>query len=262
MKTMHEQPEYRYVCEARRPGRASHEFPVVDGETARAVCDAQGWEFIRVYEPGGDSDRRADAPVKGDRPLTKAQIKSLVTEASRTHAGLRKMGLVTDSFDDWRHAQVWACVRREGLTDCWNSHFAKLLNHFLVLRGEPPRGGAAKWRRQSREGGDTLERREQLLRQLAHEMGQHARIVENPQTDAEVKLAAMASTKGGVINEAYLVAIAKAKNPGQSIADVGDLIKLPASRLEHLLYTLRNRIAAREGRGETKKRNRSQRPEP
>lgn len=257
MKTMNEGPEYRYMCEARRPGRKSHEFPCVDGETARAVCDAQGWELIRVYEPGGDSDRPAKAPAKGERPLSARQLKSLVTEANKTHRALRQMGVVTDCFEDWRHAQVWACVRREGLTKCLGSHYKKLLNHFRALRGAPT-SGADTGKRQSREGGDTLQRREQLMHAMAAELGHHARRVENPQTEQETRLAAIASMKGGVINEAYLMTIAKAKNPGQPLADVGDLIKLPASRLEQLFYTLRNRIAAREGRGETKNRNKNQ----
>jgi hypothetical protein len=69
---------------------------------------------------------------------------------------------------------------------------------------------------------------------------------------------AYASIKGGVINEAYLMAIAKAKNPGHTLYDSGCLLKLPASRLEQLLFTLRNRIAAREGRGDSSKRNKGQ----
>lgn len=260
MKTLNENPENRYLCEARVPGKKSHEFPCVDGEAARAVCDAMGWELIRVYAPGGDSDRPADKPVKGERPLSAAQKKALVTEASRSYRTLRDMGVVTDVFDDWRHAQVWACVRREGLTACLNSHYKKLLAHFRSLRGAPSAGQAAGGR-QSREGGDTLQRREQVIHQLGQELVRHARIVENPANEEEVKLAAYASMKGGVITEAYLMAIAKGKNPGQPLVDTADLIKLPASRLEQLLYTIRNRIAAREGRGESAKRNKSQRPE-
>ncbi len=106
----------RYVCEAREPGKASFEFPTVDGETARAVCDASGWELIRVYQLGGDSDRPTQKPTTGDRPLSKKQLQTLVIEAGKTHRALSRMGVVTDVFDDWRHAQVWACVRIEGLS--------------------------------------------------------------------------------------------------------------------------------------------------
>jgi hypothetical protein len=258
MKTDHEEPPMRYLCEARETGKPSFEFPTVDGDTARAVCDANGWELIRVYKKGGDSDRPAGSHAKGDPPLTPKQLQTLAIEAGKTHRALSRMALTTDAVDDWRHAEVWKCVRREGLSHCQNSHYRKLLAHFRTLRGEFTPGAPDKTSRQSREGGDTLERREQVLVLLAKELGHHARRVENPQTEAEARLAAHASTKGGVIGEDYLMALARAKNPGQTLHDTGCLLKLPASRLEQLLYTLRNRIAAREGRGDPKKRNKGQ----
>lgn len=248
---------FPYICEARAAGHASHEFPVVSGDAARALCDLNGWELIRVYAPGGDSDRPAKAPAKGDGPLTKKQLTCLVTEANKTWRMLSNMGVIAATFDDWRHDQVYACVRREGLSKCQNSHYIKLLDHFRSARGEKTVGFHGT-RRQSREGGDTADRRHQLINLMAAALGFHARRVENPQTDADVAIAALASSKGGVINEDYLMTIARAKNPGTTLVDVGCLIKLTASRLEHLLYTLRNRIAAREGRGETKRRNKGQ----
>lgn len=257
MKTPSTNPELPYVCEARKTGRKSFEFPTVSGEVARAVCDANGWEFIRVYQPGGDSDRPAAYPAKGARGLSPRQITTLACEAQKTHRALSNMGVVTDSFEDWRHAQVWACVRREGLRDCEGRHYRKLLDHFRKLRGVKTTGGGSD-RRQSREGGDTLERRQQLIHQIAHELGHHARRVDKPLNAGEAACADHAIEKGGAIGEAYLVKVAAAKNPGQSIADVGDLIKLPASRLEQLLYTMRNRIAAREGRGEAGNRDKKQ----
>ncbi len=229
-------------------------------QTARAVCDANGWELIRVYLPGGDSDRPAGTPAKGDRPLSPGQITTLAIESGRTHRALGKMGLVTDSEDDWRHAEVWRCVRREGLRDCANSHFRKLLIHFRGLRGVKTKGGDAgrKW---SGESGDSGERREQILRRLAAELREHARRVESPVTPAEQAIADAAAVKG-IIGEAYLMQIARAKNRAETLHDFGCLIKLPASRLEQLHSTLRNRIAAREGRGDAARRNKSQRKRP
>lgn len=257
MKTPATNPETPYICEARQPGKKSHEFATVNGEVARAVCDANGWEFIRVYQPGGDSDRGKSYPAKGRRALSTKQKTVLAREAQKTHRALTNMGVVTDSFDDWRHAQVWACVRKEGLRDCDHTHYVKLLGHFRELRGEKTIGYVSN-KRQSREGGDTLERRQQLIHQLAYELGSHARKVDKPTTPMEQRHAAHAIEKGGAITEAYLVTIAAAKNPGQSIADVGDLLKIPASRLEQLLYTLRNRIASREGRGDSRNRDKKQ----
>jgi hypothetical protein len=221
------------------------------------VCDASGYEFIRVYEQGKDSDRKPQHVAKGDPALSKKQMTTLVMEAQKTHRMLSRMSLVTDTFEDWRHAEVYKCVRREGLSKCQNTHYKKLLVHFRSLRGESTVGTDAgkKW---SREGGDTEERRTQLIHQIAHELGSHARRVDKPMTEQESRIAAHAIQKGGAIGESYLMAIAKGKNPGHTLHDPGCLIKLPASRLEQLLFTLRNRIAAREGRGESKNRNKGQ----
>lgn len=253
-----DQPENRYLCEAREAGKKSFEFATVDGDTARAMCDAMGWELIRVYQPGGDSDRPKQTPQKGDPPLTGKQIRCLVTEARFTFDALSNMGNIADTFDSWRHDTVYQTVRREGLSKCQNSHYRKLLSTFRAMRGAADPGGSPANRRQSREGGDTSERREQIIALLAHELGSHTRRVANPQTEMESRMAAHATTKGGPITEAYLMSIAKAKNPGTTLHDTGCLLKLTASRLEQLLFTLRNRIASREGRGETAKRNKKQ----
>lgn len=257
--TTEEQPfENRYLCEAREPGRKSFEFATVDGDTARAMCDAMGWELIRVYEPGKDSDRPKNTPQKGDPPLTGKQIRCLVTQARFTFDALYNMGNIADTFESWRHDIVWRTVRREGLSKCQNSHYRKLLSTFRAMRGAADPGGSPANRRQSREGGDTSERREQLIACIAHEMASHARRVQNPQTDAESRMAAHAATKGGMIDGGYLLKIARDKNRAATLHDLDCLIKLPSSRLEHLLSTIKNRIASREGRGDKSNRNKKQ----
>ena len=247
---------YAYHCEARRPGQASHTFPAVSHEAARALCDLSGWELIRVYAPGSASDIPTAAPPKGEAPLSKKQRTCLVTEASKTFKMLSGLGLAAGDFNTWRHEQVQLAVRRPGLSACLNSHYRKLLNHFRSLRGGPT--DPAPTGRWSREGGDTHERREQVLRSLAHELGAHARRIERPESPSEEALAATAATKGGTITEAYLLTIARAKNPSATLTDIGCLITLTAGKLEQLLFTLRNRIAAREGRGATANRNKGQ----
>jgi hypothetical protein len=257
--TAQDQPENRYRCEARVPGKKSHEFPTVDHETARAVCDANGWELIRVYQPGGDSDRPKDAPVKGNRGLTPKQIQSLITEANATWRHLSKMGIVTDTFDDWRHKEVWKTVRREGLTKCQHGHYAPLWKHFRQLRGAPVNETtAAKPRRWSGEGGDTPERRNQVLALIAQELGAHARRVDKPQGPVEICWANHAIAKGGKIGEDYVLAIARRKNPATTLHDIGSLILLTASRIEHVLFSVRNAIAGREGRGDSENRHKKQ----
>ena len=55
-----------------------------------------------------------------------------------------------------------------------------------------------------------------------------------------------------------MMAIARGKNPSATLYESGCLITLTAAKLEQLLWTLRNRIAAREGRGKTANRNKNQ----
>lgn len=252
-------PVNKYICEARNPGAKTHEFRTPDEDSARAMCDVHGWEYIRCYEPGSHADRPKDAVVKGDRGLTPLQKKCLVTEARKTWDHLTRLGLTDDTFDTWRRELVKTTVGLRGLSACQNRHYRKLLSTFRAARGaEDPGGKIGKPRRQSGEGGDTLERREQLIVLLAHELQNHARRVEDPKTETEVRWAACASMKGGVICESYLMAIAKGKNSGTPLVDMGCLIKLTAARLEELLFTLRNRIMAREGRGDVTKRNKKQ----
>ena len=257
MKTQNQSPQNHYLCEAREPGAPSHEFPTPDAVSARCLCDAMGWEFIRVYKPGGDSDRPPGRQAAGDAALSKKQLTCLVTEANKSWKQLSNMGVISETFEAWRHAQVYATVRREGLSKCQSSHYKKLLNHFRSLRGVESHH-LSQHSRQSREGGDTADRRQQIIHLIAATLGTHARLVDQPASEAETGLATHAISKGGAIGEAYLMSLAKAKNPGQTLHDVGCLIKLPSSRLEHLLFTLRNRIAAREGRGESKHRNKGQ----
>jgi len=253
-------PNNQYRCEARETGKPTFEFDTPDGDAARAMCDAHGWEFIRVYQPGADADRPKDAPGKGDPMLTQKQIRALAIEAGKAFKMLDAMDL-TDGMaeDDWRRAQIKALVGRKGLSACQNSQFAKLMRHFKGLRGDKsfsgPAGGA-----QSSEGGDTLERREQLVKLMAYELGGHAKRVQKPETAAEWKISeTVLANPGGVIGEGYLLAIARNKNPGCTIADCGALITLTAAKLEHLVFTLKNRIATREGRPGAEKRNKSQR---
>jgi hypothetical protein len=259
MKTQEDPFKNRYQCEARVTGKKSHEFATPSSDAARAMCDVHGWEFIRIYQPGSHADKLQAKPAAGNGPLSAKQLKCLVTEARKTFDALSKMGNISDTFDSWRHDVVYQTVRREGLKLCQSSHYRKLLSTFRAMRGTADPGGApAKHCRQSREGGDTGERREQLIFLLAHELASHAKRVENPQTPDEIKWAAMASSKGGVLTEAYLLTIARAKNAGTPLHDTECLIKLTSARLEELVFTLRNRISAREGRGETAKRNKKQ----
>lgn len=250
----------KYQCEARRPGAASFTFPTPDEDCARATCDASGWELIRVWQPGSDADRPVTAPVKGDRPLSRAQVQALAIEAGKAYRTMHQHGLTDDTETVWRHAHVHDQVGRDGLSKCQNSHYKKLYNHFRRLQGESTVGGdTGGTAAQSGEGGDTLDRREQILLLLRRELGSHARRVSDPQTAREQTIAAHAAEHGGPVTEGYLLAIARMKNRATLLRDIDCLIKLTSARLEQIHITLRNRIAAREGRGKTQSRNKGQR---
>lgn len=259
---MSAEPYYKYQCEARKPGKAAHLFPVVSADAAREMCALSGWEFVRIFEPGTDSDRQAPQARGADRPLSAKQRTSLMTEAARTWKALTEHGVTDETFDDWRHAVVLDTVGKAGVSKCTNQHYARLYRKFREMRGASVTVRGGGHRGQSGERGDTMEARERTMHLIARTLGSHAARVENPQDETDMRCAAHAAGAGGVIGEAYLLTLAAAKNRAESIRDVGDLIKLPVSKLEQLHWTLVNRIAAREGRGKAKKRNKSQRKGP
>lgn len=252
-------PERRWICEAQKPGKASHHFETFGEDAARAMCDLRGWEFLRCYQEGSDSDRPARPQKDAGRLVSPQQLKALIVEAQQTYRALTKNGIDLPEFDDWRKDVLSACVRIESFRAVRNSQFPKVRDRFRELRGAPALGFGNPARRQSREEGDTLAQREQRMYLIAAALGDHARVVEKPATDRERTASEHALKKGGYIGIPYLVSIAAAKNRGQAIEDLDDLIKLPVSRLKQLLFTIRNRIATREGRGENSGRNKKQR---
>jgi hypothetical protein len=242
----------RWFCEAQKPGEAPHVFETFGEDAARAMCDVSGWEFLRAWREGGHGDRpEAPAPaVPGGRYCTLKQMQALLMEAKTTWDLHQSLLGDMPAFDAWRASQLGFVISGcDSFRRIPAIYYNRVKNHFRVLRGLPPVGNPGAHRKQSGERGDTLEGREQVLHLLAGELGAHAR-----RADGNAAIQA----KGGAINEAYLLTIARAKNKGHDLRDTGDLLKLPVSRLEELLYTLRNRIAAREGRGNPKNRNKGQ----
>ncbi len=245
---MNAAPEARWICEARSPGKAPHHFETFGEDAARAYCDAQGWEFIRAFLEGSHSDRRGKAD--GSPMISAKQLKSLIVEAQTTYRTLTKRGVDMPEFDDWRKDILIQIVKRDSFREITNKQFAKVRNTFRSLRGAAPIGNSYEGKRQSGEAGDTLEMRQRQIYLIAAALGKHAK-------DAET--CPHCQAKGGAIGFSYLIGIAAAKNRGHTLRDIDDLIKLPTSRLEQLLFTIRNRIAAREGKGDGGKPNKGQR---
>lgn len=239
-------PERRWICEAQKPGKPSHEFETFGEEAARAMCDLQGWDFIRCYQEGSHSDRPEKEKAPALLIISKQQLKCLIIEAQDTYRQRAKLGIEQPAFDEWRAAELRNVAKVDSFKILPNAKFMKVRNHFRNLRGAAALGNSYEAKRQSKERGDTLETRQQQMYLIAQALGNHARFME------------MKNLQAATITVGYLLTIARAKNKAHTIQDIDDLVKLPTSRLEQLLYTIRNRIAAKEGRGDKSNRNKGQ----
>ena len=180
------------------------------------------------------------------KPLSKNQLITLnilIKEAfeyqQRHHA--------TDDLNvhEWRHEQCAKCVGQPRLSKCNNSHYRKLKAHFevmagrgsfnnIILAGTPTTGSAPD---------DTYQNRQIKVKLIFDSLLEHGRRM------------TMAGKGEQCITAVYVETIARSKF---KLAQV-DLHKLTARQLDQLLYTVRNRMNAKEGRGDAAKRNKSQR---
>ena len=206
----------KWYCECQVPGQAkSHTFETLDEDTARAMCDAHGWEFLRAWQAGSDSDRPATRS-KGGKSITARQVTALICEARKTYDHLAEFDDMP-SFDDWRAQQLEFIARESSFKLVPRSRFNQVRNAFRSLRGAPPIGNSHDHRKQTSEAGDTMDRRQHFLHLMAELLGWHARRVDKPQNAEEQDAANHAIQKGGAIGEAYLVTLAAAKNKGHDI---------------------------------------------
>lgn len=195
------------------------------------------------------------------RPLTARQKAVLCQLAAAAHAHCGKFG-VHDAdlmkLEPWRRAQQGAALdagRPVSLAaECGNNDFRPIKAHYLNMLGWSERAfvlwlhtGKAE---PTNDPEDTHERREELRHLLRAELVEHRRRCTAPETPEE--RAAAATAGGNLITGAYLESVSRMKfgRPTDGLA---------GKELEQMLYTLRNRIAAREGRGDGKARNKAQR---
>lgn len=169
---------------------------------------------------------------------------------------LAKLGLAEGKFQEWRRAQQADAVGLESLTDCTRDHWRPLAAHYSTLLGWTHRAFLL-WMTTGRATdasapADTHEAREEALHLILGELADHARRVHTPANVEEFGWSEHARSLGGPIGETYIESIAR-------IQHGTGLRGLTASQLEQMLSTVRNRIAAREGRGRSLNRNRKQR---
>lgn len=194
------------------------------------------------------TSKPAPQPNRGNMKPT--EIKPLVIAARKAFDHQEQLGL-TDGldFNTWRHDQVMAAVGQPGLTACSHADFRPLMAHFKVLSGDDAGAFQDLMHTGPATGhGDPTDTHEER-RIVAHHIVQAIR---------EHQAA------GGTIGIGYVVAIArhKTRRPNLTLnnecfeAALAD--RCTVSQLRQIRSTIVNRIAAAEGRGDTKARNRSQ----
>lgn len=203
-------------------------------------------------------------PASG-APLSKKQLAVLCQEAAAAFAYQEKLGLAgatpgqsrSAAVDDFRRAQLAAAGFPASLRSCGNHHYRPIRAHFQLLAGADDKAFANHLRSgQVKDHGaadDTHEKREELRALLLRELLAHGARVTPGKAEFDESIAATVREKGGMIEAGYIIALAKAKANGRH------LDSLTAGELRQIHWTLRNRIAAREGRGTTAGRNKSQR---
>lgn len=148
------------------------------------------------------------------------------------------------NLTDWRHEQVFAAVKKKGLSVCGQRDYRALENHFLTAAG---RGNFNKAVLAGK-----------AYRAATEEDTYHARSVQRHLILAALTAHGEAMAELGrtdCITAAYVETIAMSQHK----VSYENLNALTLPQLKKLLYTVRNRIAAREGRGERSNRNKKQR---
>jgi hypothetical protein len=169
--------------------------------------------------------------------LSKAEIQPLAIEAKRAYDMQKEHGLLEagESFDTWRRRQVLEATggKAAGLSKASHGQFRAILATFLALQGRD----IASYKTSMRTGqapapratpAETIEDREQARNLLDHVM--------------------MATG----YRQPYVMAVSKGK------FGTGNYAALNAAQLMELVYTLRNRANARDGKGKAANRNKSQ----
>ena len=199
------------------------------------------------------------------KPLSLDQKSRLNILAKEAFDQLDEHGLIeaegrtkAERLKNWRRAEQFKAVGIRSLTQCQNRHFRTLRGHFLALVGKEDKAykdyvTTGKVRSRAPEV-DTHENREQWRYNIRKLLSEHERVVTKPATAAEFQRGEIAMKKGGVIDMPYAVSEAKRKYPDTALTD------LTATELRIIHDHLQNRIRAREGRGNSKKRNMKQRP--
>ncbi len=202
-----------------------------------------------ISNPARDTSAKPVQDVRGN--LKPAEIKPLVMAARKAFDIQRDLGNldVGETFDTWRHAQCLAAVGQPGITACSHEDYRPLLAHFQTLAGADVAAFNSHMAagRASSANGDTREARRHLAWLIAGAIaGQKPVAGSDP------------------ISPGYILTIVRHKTRRPNLTFGSDWQASLADRctvhqLTQIRDTIVNRIAAREGRGTSATRNKSQR---
>ena len=203
-------------------------------------------------------------PVKPRGNISPEEIQPLIM-AAREAYGIQDPDI---TFDEWRSEQVMEAVNRPGITACDHVHFCDLMAHFKIAAGKEDE--ALHW---LMKGGKNSER--QIAWSIAQTLAAHIALAHSnrdeivattPPRQLKRRLerhAALLDHPEGPLSFEYLVSIVRDKTRRPDLTLSADLAasladRCTAGQLAQIRFTLVNRIAEREGRGNTSDRNRSQ----
>lgn len=210
------------------------------GRAKRDGDDLPGLPKEKQHKTGTDAPRSIS---RGH--LTNRQKQVLCQLAAAAYAVQQKHGLIDEGvkLEAWRHAEQLEAVGIGSLRDCRQAHYLHLRGHFEALAsGEPSRAFAGMT-----AAIDDPDR--QTIRAiLKTELARFADLDDD-----------QGRRMGEHRAEAYAMTIAKRRGyvGSDQVGAVCD--HWDTNKLWTLIYTLRNRIAAKRGVGETRERNKSQR---
>lgn len=239
----------------------------------------------------------ATKPANKRGNMKPAEIKPLVIAARKAFDIQERAGLTDGlSFDAWRHDQCMQAVSKPGITSCHHGDFRPLLAHFQTLAGDDASAFENHMRTgkptDHAAPGDTHEARRILAHAIAERLADHNHLANstidqllaegaeawhraNPEipfpgpnpdwlSQIRARKAAIESKGKGPITVGYLVYLVrqKTRRPDLTLGrdwQAGLADRCTAHQLTQIRDTIINRIAAVEGTGSTRARNKSQR---
>lgn len=180
--------------------------------------------------------------------LSAPEVRKLVMQAKDAYATQLAQGRVEpgQSFDDWRHEQVFNVAGVDGLSKLSRSQFRAVLAHFLTLHGRDDEAfqvlAKTGKKRDHGPAGETYESAEAIVFRIREALAQHAEFPEE-------------SLDGERITEAWFLAAATQRTGKPSLTMEDLAARLSNATLIGLLAHVRNWISVREGRHDDARRS-------